>query len=292
MNRRMSTGRRVLLIVVTVIGMLTWTVGVIGWTAFGRASDSGGFVDITVAAIQSPAGLSTTSSAIVSQVDAAAKSQGSAISAAGNAAITRAVEGVLAQPDLGNVLGEAIDNARQAFADRPDDGITIDVSAIRDQVVQRLQATNPQLAAQVPAAGNLTITVSPDQVPSGVSTAAGLLSLMKWLPIWLLIATIVFLGIGFLITDDRARTARRVGIAFIVVGIAPILMRLIIPPVVGGAVGEGSAGDIAQVATEATIANWWIALIITVVAGGVMLAAGIALRTSSRTKSGPVVLGR
>lgn len=292
MNRRMSTGRRVLLIVVTVMGTLAWALAVIGWTAFGRASNSGGFVDITVEAIQSPAGLSSTSGAIVAQVDAAAKSQGSAISAAGNAAITRAVEGVLEQPDLGTVLGQAIGSARQAFADRPDDGITIDVSAIRDQVVQRLQATNPQLAAQVPAAESLTITVSPDQVPSGVSTAAGLLSLMKWLPVWLLIATIVFLGVGFLVTDDRARTARRVGIAFIVMGIAPLLMRLIIPPVVGGAVGEGSAADIAQVAAEATIANWWIALVITVVAGGIMLASGIALRASSRTNSGPVVLGR
>lgn len=292
MNRRMSPGRRVVLIVVTVLGMLAWTVGVIGWTAFGRASDSGGFVDITVETVQSPAGLSATSSAIVAQVDAAAKAQGNAISASGNAAITRAVESVLAQPDLGSVLGQGIDNARQAFEERPDDGITIDVSAIRDQVVARLQATNPQLAAQVPAAGALTVTVQPDQVPSGVGTAASLLSLMKWLPIWLLVATIVFLGIGFLITDDRARTARRVGIAFIVVAIVPILMRLIIPPVVGGAVGEGSAGDIAQVATTATIANWWLALIITVAAGGILLAAGVILRSSGRAQSGPVVLGR
>jgi hypothetical protein len=291
MNRRMSTGRRILLVVVALIGMLAWTLGLITWTAFGRASTTGGFADITIETIQSPAGVAASSSAIVAQADAVAKAHGSVISAAGNAALSSAVAQVLAQPELGSRLGAGIDTARQALADRPDGGITIDVGSLRQQIVDRLQGTNPQLVAQIPPANDLTITVSSDQVPSAVSSAATILAIMAWTPVWLILATIIFLGIGFLITDDRSRTARHVGVAFIVLGIIPIVMRLIIPPLVGSA-GAGNTSDIIQVATTATVANWWIALVITLVIGGALLALGIVRRRPSRTQAGPVVLGR
>jgi len=291
MNRRMSTGRRILLVVVALIGMLAWTLGLITWTAFGRASTTGGFADIAIETIQSPAGVAASSSAIAGQVDAAAKAHGSVISPAGNAAVSNAVAQVLAQPELGSRLGVGIDAARQALADRPDGGITIDVGSLRQQIVDRLQGTNPQLVAQIPPANDLTITVSADQVPSAVSSAATILAIMAWTPVWLILATIIFLGIGFLITDDRSRTARHVGVAFIVLGIIPIVMRLIIPPLVGSA-GSGNTSDIIEVATTATIANWWIALAITLVIGGALLAVGIVRRQLSRTQTGPVVLGR
>ena len=291
MNRRMSRGRRILLITVAVLGMLAWTLGLVAWTTFGRASTNGGFVDITVETIQSPAGLTASTDAIVTQVDAAARQAGNAISAQGNAAITTAVQQVLGQPDLGNALTAGIDAARQSLADHPDGDITIDVSALRDQIVARLQPTSPQLAAAIPPASDLIITVSASDVPSGVSTAASLLSFMTWVPLWLVIAAAVLLGIGFLVTDDWTRTARHVGIGFIIVGILPVLMRLIVPPLVGSA-ASGTQSDIVQVAAAATIANWWIALLATLVIGGALLAAGIVLRQPARGQSGPVVLGR
>ena len=291
MNRRMSRGRRILLITVAVLGMLAWTLGLVAWTTFGRASTNGGFVDITVETIQSPAGLTASTDAIVTQVDAAARQAGNAISAQGNAAITTAVQQVLGQPDLGNALTAGIDAARQSLADHPDGDITIDVSALCDQIVARLQPTSPQLAAAIPPASDLIITVSASDVPSGVSTAASLLSFMTWVPLWLVIAAAVLLGIGFLVTDDWTRTARHVGIGFIIVGILPVLMRLIVPPLVGSA-ASGTQSDIVQVAAAATIANWWIALLATLVIGGALLAAGIVLRQPARGQSGPVVLGR
>ena len=150
MNRRMSRGRRILLIAVALLGMLAWALGLVAWTTFGRASTNGGFVDITVETIQSPAGLTASTDAIVTQVDAAARQAGNAISAQGNAAITTAVQQVLGQPDLGNALTAGIDAARQSLADHPDGDITIDVSALRDQIVARLQPTSPQLAAAIP----------------------------------------------------------------------------------------------------------------------------------------------
>ena len=290
MNRRMSRGRRILLVVVALLGMLLWTLGLITWTAFGRAATSGGFVDITVETIQSPAGITASTNAIVTQVDAAAKAAGNAISPTGNAAIVAAVESVLAQPDLGAPLADSIDAARQAIAEHPDGPITIDVAALRDQIVAKLQGTSPQLASQIPPAQDLTITVSASDIPSGVSTAASVLSWMKWTPVLLAIAAAVLLGIGFLVTDDWTRTARHVGIAFILVGIFPLLMRLIIPPLVGGA-ASGTQSDILEVATTATVANWWIALVVTLVIGGALLAAGIVLRRPARGQSGPVVLG-
>ena len=291
MNRRMSRGRRILLIAVALLGMLAWALGLVAWTTFGRASTNGGFVDITVETIQSPAGLTASTDAIVTQVDAAARQAGNAISAQGNAAITTAVQQVLGQPDLGNALTAGIDAARQSLADHPDGDITIDVSALRDQIVARLQPTSPQLAAAIPPASDLIITVSASDVPSGVSTAASLLSFMTWVPLWLVIAAAVLLGIGFLVTDDWTRTARHVGIGFIIVGILPVLMRLIVPPLVGSA-ASGTQSDIVQVAAAATIANWWIALLATLVIGGALLAAGIVLRQPARGQSGPVVLGR
>jgi hypothetical protein len=68
-------------------------------------------------------------------------------------------------------------------------------------------------------------------------------------------------------------------------------MRLIVPPLVGSA-ASGSQSDILEVATSATIANWWIALVVTLVIGGALLAAGIVWRRATRARSGPVVLGR
>jgi len=291
MNRRMSKGRRILLITVSLLGMLAWALGLITWTTFGRATTEGGFVDITVETIQSPAGATASTTAIVAQVDRAAKAAGTVISASGNAAIATAVGQVLAQPDLGNALSGGIAKARQALQDRPDSDVTVDVSALRDQIVARLQGTNPQLAAAIPPATDLTITVSAKDVPSEASTAASLLGLMTWTPLLLVIAALVLLGVGFLVTDDWTRTARHVGIGFIVLGILPVLMRLIVPPLVGSA-ASGSQSDILEVATSATIANWWIALVVTLVIGGALLAAGIVWRQPTRTRSGPVVLGR
>jgi len=67
-------------------------------------------------------------------------------------------------------------------------------------------------------------------------------------------------------------------------------MRLIIPAIVSGA-ASGTTSDILEVATTATVANWWIALVVTLVIGGALLAAGIVLRRPARAQSGPVVLG-
>jgi hypothetical protein len=292
MNRRMTRGRRLLLGVVATLGVLTWLIAVLTWTSFGRVTESGGFADVTVETIQSPAGLTGTADAVVTVVDAYAIGKGSSLSVAGESTLRGAVQSLLSQPDIGTLLVPAIDQARTRFEDRPDGGVTINLGAVRERLVTALDATAPQLASQIPPARDLTVTVTPEQVPSGVSTAAGALNTLRLLPLWLAIATIVLLGIGVLVTDDRARMARRLGIAFIAVGIVPILLRLIVPPIVGGAVGEGNAGDIATAATVATVANWWIALIVTVVIGVAMLVTGMLLRRPARARRVPIVLGR
>jgi hypothetical protein len=292
MNRRMTRGRRLLLGVVATLGVLTWLIAVLTWPSFGRVTESGGFADVTVETIQSPAGLTGTADAVVTVVDAYAIGKGSSLSVAGESTLRGAVQSLLSQPDIGTLLVPAIDQARTRFEDRPDGGVTINLGAVRERLVTALDATAPQLASQIPPARDLTVTVTPEQVPSGVSTAAGALNTLRLLPLWLAIATIVLLGIGVLVTDDRARMARRLGIAFIAVGIVPILLRLIVPPIVGGAVGEGNAGDIATAATVATVANWWIALIVTVVIGVAMLVTGMLLRRPARARRVPIVLGR
>lgn len=292
MNRRMTRGRQLLLVVVATLGVLTWLLAVLTWTSFGRVTESGGFADVTVETIQSPAGLPGTADAVVTVVNTYAIGKGSSISVAGESTLRGAVQSLLSQPDIGTLLVPAIDQARTRFEDRPDGGVTINLGAVRERLVTALDATAPQLASQIPPAGDLTVTVTPEQVPSAASTAAGALNTLRLLPLWLAVATIVLLGIGVFVTDDRARMARRLGIAFIAVGIVPILLRLIVPPIVGGAVGEGNAGDIATAATVATVANWWIAVIVTVVIGVAMLVAGMLLRMPARGRQGPIVLGR
>lgn len=291
MATRMSPGRRVLVAVAVTLAVVAWALAVVGWTALGRVSQQQGFLDVTVETIQSPTGLALTSSALATQVDQAATAHGDALTPQGRQTIETAITKVLSQDDLGQYLGQATEAARAAIETHPDDGITIDLGALRPLLATQLQQVNPQLAARVPPASDLVITVPPAQIPSGVSTLNSLLSAARWTPILLVAITIVLLAIGMLVSDDRARTFRRTGIAFMVVGILPLLMRLITPPVVGGSI-DGNPGAVAQVATTATIANWWIALVITLVVGVAMVALGAWLRQPQRRPGGPTVLGR
>jgi hypothetical protein len=55
---------------------------------------------------------------------------------------------------------------------------------------------------------------------------------------------------------------------------------------------SGTQSDILEVAASATIANWWIALVVTLAIGAALLVAGVVWRQPTRSRSGPVVLGR
>lgn len=291
MASRMSPGRRIVVAIAVVLAVVVWALAVVGWTALGRVSSSGGFLDVTIETIQSPTGIEATSSAITAQVEQAASAHGDALTAQGRTTINTAVTAVLSNDDLGTYLGDGIEAARTAFEAHPDQGLTIDLSALRPQVVAQLSAVNPQLAARVPATGDLVVNVPAVNMPSGIGTLNSLIVLARWL-LWVLLGvTVLLLAIALLVSGDRARTLRRTGIAFMAVGILPLLMRLIIPPIVGGSI-DGTPGAVAEVATSATIANWWIALVVTLVAGAVMIAAGVWLRQPARGPGGPTVLGR
>lgn len=291
MASRMSPGRRVLLVVAVVIGVLAWAVAVMGWTALGRISTNAGFLDVTIETIQSPTGIEAASSALAAQVEQGAVAHGAALTPQGRQTIQSAVAAVLSQEDLGQYLEQGVSAARSAFEERPGDGITIDVSALRPQIVAQLETRNPQLAARVPPAGDLVVVIPPGSLPDGVGTVATLISMARWTPVVLVGVTVIFIALGLLVTDDRARTLRRTGVAFVLVGILPVLMRLIIPPVVGSAI-DGTPGAVAEVAASATIANWWIALLVTVVVGAALVLAGRYMRQPARAPGGPTVLGR
>jgi hypothetical protein len=91
---------------------------------------------------------------------------------------------------------------------------------------------------------------------------------------------------------DRARTARRIGIAFMLVALVPLIMRLSVPPVVASFVDGAQASDVTGTAAVAVLANWWIALIVSAAVGAVLIALSVWLSRGPVRRTPPVVLGR
>ncbi len=292
MNRRPSAARRAGLIALVMLGVATWLGAVVVWTAVGRVSSSGGFADVAIETIQSPPGSAAVADAVVAEAARSARGTAVTLTAVREGVIREQVVAVVADPGLSSLIGSALERAHQGFIDHPSDDITIDLSAIRVPLAAALGAVDPSLLGAIPPAEALSVTIRPADLDPAVTDVADGMNILQMLPPWLLIATVVFLGGALLATDDRARTARRVGIAFIVIGVLPVVLRLIAPWIAGLAAGAGNRGDTARVAAVAIVGNWWIALLVTVLVGAAMLGAGVVLRGPRRSPGTPAMLGR
>lgn len=291
MNRRPSAARRTGLGALVVLGVVAWLGAVVIWTAAGRVSSSGGFADVAIETIQSPPGSAAVADAVVAEAVRFAQGKAVALTVAGEDVIREQVGAVVADPGLSGLIGSALERAHRGFIDRPGDDITIDLSAIRVPLASALGTLDPSLVEALPPAEALSVTVRPADLDPAVTDVADGVNILQMLPLGLLIVAVVFLGGAFLATDDRARTARRVGIAFILIGVLPLVLRLVAPWIAGIAGGAGNTGDIARVAAVAIVGNWWVALSVTVLVGAAILGLGVVLRGPRRSPGAPAMLG-
>ncbi len=292
MNRRPSVARRALCFTAGFLAVTAWLVAVVVWTSTARVTTASGFTDVTVETLQSPDGAAALTDALADKVTAFATARGFSVSAQAQADIRAQITQAIVAANFPDVVGPAIERAREAYQAAPDGPITFDFSALRAEAEARLQAVNPDLVRFIPPDRDLTVTVGKDDVPQVASDVAGATDSVSLLPLWLLLGTIVLAAVGFMASVDRGRTARRIGIAFVLVALVPLAMRLSVPPVVASFVDGAEASDVTSTATVAVLANWWIALVVSAAVGLALITASVWLSRGPARHTPPVVLGR
>ncbi|MDP3774658.1 MAG: hypothetical protein Q8Q85_10370, partial [Gemmatimonadales bacterium] len=251
MSRRPSAARRAGVIAFLLLGVAAWLLAVVIWTAAGRVSSSSGFADVAIEIIQSPPGSVAVADAVVAEAADFAHGNARELTGASEGVIREQVGTVVVDPGFSDLIAAALKRAHQGFIDHPRDDITIDLSAIRVPLAASLGAVDPTLPQAIPPAQDLSVTIRPADLDPAVTGVTARVDVVQMLLLWLLIATLVFLGLSLLATDDRARIARRVGLVFIAIGVLPLVLRLIAPWIAGIAAGVGNRGDIARVAAVA-----------------------------------------
>lgn len=290
MNRRPSAARRVTGIVAGILCVVAWLAAIVVWTSTARVTSADGFADVTVATIQSPSGSAALTDALMDKVTAFTASRDITLTAQGLADIRSQVQQEIQSAEFPGVIGPAVERARAAYEAAPDGPITIDFAALREKAEARLGAIDPGLVKAIPPSQDLVVTVQKEDVPSVATDVVGAVDTVAWLPVWLLLGTLLFAALAFVVSPDRGRTARRIGSAFVVIAIVPLAMRLAVPPVVASFVDAG-ASDVVSEGTLAVLANWWIALVVSAVTGAALIAAGVWAARGPAQRQPPVVLG-
>jgi hypothetical protein len=290
MTRRPSVMRRLLGAIAAALCVVAGLGAVVVWTSTARVTSASGFADVTVATIQSPSGSEALTDALMDRVIRFTASRDITLTDQGIADIRGQIQQQIQASEFPGIIGPAIERARQAYEAAPDGPLSIDFAALRPRAEQRVAAIDPGLAKAIPPSGDLVVTVGQDDVPSVASDVVGAMDTVRWLPVWLLLGAFLFGALAFAASPARPRTARRLGIAFLAVALAPLLMRLALPPAAASFVDAGVT-DVVSTATRAVLANWWIALIVSAGVGAALV--GLSARSSRRParRVPPVVLG-
>ncbi len=275
MNRS-SGARRALVGIVAVLAVIAWLAAVVTWTTATRVTSPSGFADVAVETIQSPQGATVATDALVEQVSAFAAERGFDLTSVGTGQIAGQVRAAIEDAEFPDLMGPALQRAREAYEAAPDGPITIDFSALRPLAEQRV----------------LVVTVLKRVIPPVASGIAGASSVLRWLPLWLLLGAAVLGAIAVWASGDRPRMLRWLGIASLVVAIVPLAMRLAIPPVVASFLAAGDPAELGSTATGAILGHWWIAVIGCLALGALLLGLSAYAGRASRPRRAPVVLGR
>lgn len=291
-NRRPSAARRAIGVIAGLLAVIAWFAAVLVWTSTARVTSASGFADVTVETLQSPDGASALTGALADRVTTFAAGQGFTISGQGEADIRAQIEQVILAANFPDLVGPAIERAREAYQAAPDGPITFDFAALRAEAEARLRVVNPDLVRFIPPDRDLIITVDKNDVPPLASDVARATDTIALLPLWLVLGTIVLGAVAFWASAARARTARWIGIAFVAIALVPLAMRLSVPPVVASFVDAGEASEVTSTATAAVLANWWIALVVSAVIGSALIGLSVWLLRGPARRTPPVVLGR
>lgn len=291
-TNRTSGPRRALVAIAALVAVLAWLAAVATWTAASRVTSSQGFADVAVETIQSPPGAELVTAALVDKATAAAAARGFDLTSAARGELSAQVREIIQGAEFPELMGPALARSREAYEAAPDGPITIDFAPLRPLAEERVRAISPELARAIPADADLTVTVPKGDVPGIASEIVGASSMLRWLPLWLLLGA---LGMGVLATwaaGDRARILRWLGIASVAVALVPLGMRLGIPPAVASFLEAGDPADVGATAAGAILAHWWIAVIACVALGAALLGLSAYAGRAPRTRRAPVVLGR
>jgi hypothetical protein len=291
MNRS-SGARRALVGIVAVLAVIAWLAAVVTWTTATRVTSPSGFADVAVETIQSPQGATVATDALVEQVSAFAAERGFDLTSVGTGQIAGQVRAAIEDAEFPDLMGPALQRAREAYEAAPDGPITIDFSALRPLAEQRVRQVDPALVRVIPPDQELVVTVQKREIPPVASGIAGASSVLRWLPLWLLLGAAVLGAIAVWASGDRSRMLRWLGIASLVVAIVPLAMRLAIPPVVASFLAAGDPAELGSTATGAILGHWWIAVIGCLALGALLLGLSAYAGRASRPRRAPVVLGR
>ena len=81
---------------------------------------------------------------------------------------------------------------------------------------------DPGLGTAIPTDLDLTVTVPRQDVPGAASAIAGASSMLRWLPLWLLLGALGMGAVAIWASGDKARTLRWLGIASVAIAQAAV----------------------------------------------------------------------
>lgn len=289
---RTSPLRRIGAAVAVALAIVGWFGAVFVWTSSDRVTTASGFADVTLQTIQSPDGVDAVRTKLLTAVDTFAAVRGYDLTASSRERIGEGITDALADAQFPALMGPAIERARAAYEAAPDGPITIDFSALRPIAVAKVQQVSPDLVKAIPPDADLTVTVQKADVPEAASTVVGASDILRTLPLWLVLGTVVMGALALLASGDRPRMLRVLGIASLVIALVPLVLRLAVPPIAASFANAGTESGLVSTATASVLGHWWIALIVCLGVGALLLAAGVYAGRQQPQRRAPTVLGR
>lgn len=289
---RTSPIRRVGAAVAATLAIVGWFGAVFVWTSADRVTTASGFTDVTVQTVQSPEGVEAVSNNLLAAVDAFAAIRGFDLTASSRDRIGEGITDAVSDAQFPSLMGPAIERAREAYAAAPDGPITIDFSALRPVAVAEVQQVSPDLVKAIPPDADLSVTVQKADVPEVASTVVGATDTLRMLPLWLVLGTVLMGGLALLASGNRPRMLRVLGIASLVIAIVPLVLRLAVPPIAASFANEGTESSLVSTAAAAVLGHWWIALVVCLGVGALLLVAGVRAGRQQPRRRAPTVLGR
>lgn len=291
MNRT-SPLRRTASALSAALAVLAWFTAVFVWTSADRVTTASGFADVTVETIQSPDGVAAVRANLLSAVDAFAAARGYDLTASSRERISEGITDALSGAEFPALMGPAIERTREAYEAAPDGPITIDFAALRPIAVAKVEQVRPDLVKAIPPDAELSVTVQKDDVPEAASTVVGATDTLRVLPLWLLVGAVAMGALALLASGDRPRMLRVLGIASLVIALVPLVLRLAVPPLAASFTNAGTQGELVSTAASAVLGHWWIALIVCLGAGVLLLALAVWSGRQQPRRRAPTVLGR
>lgn len=289
---RTSPLRRIGAAVAVALAIVSWFGAVFVWTSADRVTTASGFADVTVQTIQSPDGVEAVRTNLLAAVDTFAAVRGYDLTASSRERIGEGITDALSDAQFPALMGPAIERAREAYEAAPDGPITIDFSALRPIAVAKVEQVRPDLVKAIPPDVDLSVTVQKADVPEAASTLVGATDTLRMLPLWLVLGTVVMGALALLASGNRPRTLRVLGIASLVIALVPLVLRLAVPPIAASFANAGTASELVSTATASVLGHWWIALIVCLGVGALLLAAGVYAGRQQPQRRAPTVLGR